>query len=85
MAVDPDMLAVAFCVAGLGVLAAVLLEWLYSSLFRKPREILSKLRAQGVPGFPFQLYVGQLPAILKVREAIKCNDYAASARLLALS
>jgi len=32
--------------------------------------ILRQLRAQGIPGYPYQFYTGQLVSIIKVRELV---------------
>lgn len=65
-AVDPLFVS-SVLVALLSVALGYGIWWLYNYYFQVPQKIIKALWAQGIRGYAFRPFVGQLPELFEVR------------------
>lgn len=65
-AVDP-LMATSVVVALLSIAVAYGVWWLYNYYFQVPQNIIKALWKQGIRGYTFRPFVGQLPELFEVR------------------
>lgn len=62
------MLAINIALGALCVLLTWLIWAVHRHFISRPKEILKQLHAQGIKGYPFRPFVGQLPEIIQLRK-----------------